>query len=103
MVKIAVFPASSEVGLEVIRSLSDNKLIELHAFDSVEGHAKHLCKNYHITAWINYLQTDHFNDFDFVYPTNELAILKGFTNAISHPAETIEICNSKLLTYQTFK
>lgn len=103
MVKVAVFPASSEVGMEVIRCLSDHKDIEVIGVDSESGPAKHICENYIDNApWItDRAILNFFNDFDYVYPANEESIktLEPLGKTISHPIQTILACDSKHQTY----
>lgn len=107
MVKVAVFPASSEVGMEVIRCLSDHKDIEVTGVDSEPGPAKYICKNYISDApWMGHSDIrPYFKKFEYVYPANDYALscLTGLKNAVTHPDNTIILCGNKLSTYKFFE
>lgn len=107
MIKVAVFPASSEVGMEVIRCLSDHKDIEVTGVDSEPGPAKHICENYIDNApWLGHGNVvNYLSKFEYVYPANEYALscLAGTSNIIAHPSETIILCSNKRSTYSYFK
>lgn len=107
MVKIAVFPASSEVGMEIIRCLSDVRGIEVWAVDSVDGPAKFICGNYINNA--PYCKdpdlTNFFDGFDYVYPANDEALwdFRDIQKAICHHWKTITMCHFKSTLYNSLR
>lgn len=87
MVKVAIYPASTETGLEVVRALTNVRGIEIYSHDKYKGAAN--------------LKHIELKDADYIYPTTEQALKLRSKKVVSHPLKTIQICENKLLTYQT--
>lgn len=114
MINILVFPCGSEIALEVHKSLVQQKDINLIGVSSVDDHGRFVFDNYidkapHIgdNNFISFFQelvTQH--DIDFIYPCMDIVINEFINNQdkfdckiISSPIETVNICTSKLKTY----
>lgn len=118
MINVLVFPCGSEIALEVHRSLSTQKDINLIGVSSVDDHGMFVFDNYISNApyindnnFINFFQ-DIVNkyDIDFIYPCMDIIINHFINNQdkfnckiISSPKETVNICTSKLKTYNKLK
>lgn len=117
-VNIAIFPAGSEIGLEIHNSLKYSTFIEVFGFSSVSNHARFVFKNYiedipYITdknffKKINYY-LDRYN-IRFIFPALDdvqLFLVKNQdkinAKIISPSLETVEICRSKRKTYSFFQ
>lgn len=115
--KVAVFPAGSEIGLEINRALKYSMYIELFGFSSVNDHAKFVYKNYigdipfyndeNFIEVINYHIEE--NQIDFIFPAHDdvqlyLTENKEKINAdiLTSDLETVKICRSKIKTYKYF-
>ena len=110
---ILVFPCGSEIGLEVYRSLKDQKDIKLIGASSIDDHGKFVFENY--IGDIPMIDDDNFlkkiddivKEFkiDLIYPCMDIVLTKLKNNSffenmvIGSSKETVNICQSKLKTY----
>jgi hypothetical protein len=118
MINILVFPCGSEIALEVHRSLIQQKDINLIGVSSVDDHGKFVFDTYIGKSPL--INDDNFIGFfqelvktyniDFIYPCMDIVIEKFVNNEekfdckiISSPKETVNICTSKLKTYNELK
>ncbi|MGF7001979.1 putative ATP-grasp superfamily ATP-dependent carboligase [Lachnospiraceae bacterium PFB1-21] len=116
-IKIMIFPAGSEVGLEIYNALKYCKNIEVWGGASVDDHTKFIYE--HVTPQLPYVTDASFIyelnkvlenlEIDFLYPANDevqyiltKAVEKICTRVVTSPLKTIEICRDKLLTYDFF-
>ncbi|SFM25735.1 ATP-grasp domain-containing protein [Gracilibacillus orientalis] len=116
--RVAVFPAGTEIGLEVHRALSYSTHFELYGFSSTSDHAKYVYKNYDET--LPYFNSESFittlnNLLDkysitYIYPAHDDVQLfltenetKIHAKVITSTLNSVTICRSKLQTYQYFK
>lgn len=116
--KVLVFPAGSEIGLEIHRALSLSKDIELFGVSSnTSNHGCYLYKNYieinsfvddgeFLSALNSIIQAEQI---DFIFPAHDSVVLKLAENQdklncqlIGSPLETCRICRSKKNTYELF-
>jgi len=118
MINVLVFPCGSEIALEVHRSLSVQKDIRLIGVSSVDDHGRFVFDSYiggapHISDknFIEFFQNiiNEYN-IDFIYPCMDIVINEFINNEdqfnckiISSPKETVNICTSKLKTYNELK
>jgi hypothetical protein len=116
--RILVFPCGSEVGLEIYRSLCYSRHIELIGGNSIDDHGKFIYKNYigdlpfiNSPLFISKLKEiiNHYN-IDAVYPTMDEVVyilkkheIKIGCKVISASLKTVEICLSKVKTYDILK
>lgn len=115
---VLVFPCGSEIGLEVYRSLSKQKDIELIGGSSIEDHGAFVYPNY-IGNIPNITDKDCIGNLkslvlqhsiDFIYPCMDVVLhfLKKHEDElgctiITSEYNTTDICSSKLKTYNYFK
>ena len=114
MINVLAFPCGSEIALEVYRSLSKTRGINLFGASSIEDHGKFVFSNY--IGDVPYVNEDSFIPFikkiveDYnihvIFPCLDIAIplLKKHEQylnckVIASPFETSEICLSKRKTY----
>jgi hypothetical protein len=114
MINVLAFPCGSEIALEVYRSLSKVKDVNLFGASSVEDHGRFVFSNY--IGNVPYITDDDFiefikqivdeNNIHAIFPCLDIAIplLKRHEKylnckVISSPVETAEICLSKRKTY----
>lgn len=114
--KVAVFPAGTEIGLEVAAALKHNKHFELIGLTSVKDHSKYVYKNLFNICDVSspdFLQ--QLNDFiykekiDVFYPAHDLVldfVAENFDKInckiVMHPQETIKTCRNKETIYKLF-
>lgn len=113
---ILVFPCGSEIALEIHRSFEFSKNVVLYGASSIDDHGKFIFENY--IEGIPYFNDPNFitaiNDLvckyeiDAIYPAMDSVItfLKKHEkllkcDVISSCLSTVEMCNSKSLTYNT--
>lgn len=117
-VNILVFPAGTEIAMEILNSLKYEKYINLFGGSSVLCHGEFVFNNYidnfpfiNESNFIEYINSviDKYN-IDFVYPAYDDVCLyltkqQKLINAkiITSPLETVEICRSKNKTYECLK
>lgn len=116
--KVAVFPAGTEIGLEINRALKYSAHIELYGFTSIKDHSEYVYKNY--IEGIPFHSDDGFIDelnkhiesnmIDFIFPAHDDVQLTLTENAnkvkaivLTTDIETVRICRSKTKTYEFFK
>jgi len=114
--RILVFPAGSEIGLEIHRSLKDSKHFELYGASSVPNHARMVFDHYIPDV----LPVDHpgfitdisvlcdMHKIDFIYPAHDdvgvaLALAQDKLPPVIGPdIQAFEVCRSKNRTYNIF-
>ena len=115
--KVFVFPAGTEIGLEICRALKYNKHFELWGGNSnSNNHAPYVYPNYYGKE-LPLVTDDYFIEemqevaqgFDYIYPASDDAVLELARNRAKFDCEiiapeygTCEICRSKTTTYRTF-
>ena len=114
-ITILVFPCGSEIGLEVYRSLSFSRNIDLIGGSSVDDHGRFVYENY--IGDIPYYNDENFIPYleelitrykiDVIYPATDAVITAtkergALLNCIviGPSAETAKICSSKKQTYE---
>lgn len=116
--RVAVFPAGSEIGLEINRALKYSTYFELFGFSSVDDHAAFVFKNY-VDGIPFYTKPDFIeklnealveHQIDFLYPALDDLLLyltehqsEIKAKVITSAVDTIRICRSKIKTYEYFK
>jgi len=116
--KILVFPAGTEIAFEIHSALKYSKFVEIYGGTSVPCHAEFVFKNciedfpdIHDDTFISFLNAivDKY-DIDYIYPAHDSVVMKltQFQNLIhapvvTSPIETVDICRSKLKTYEFFE
>jgi hypothetical protein len=114
---VLIYPAGSEIGTELYRSLSEDMHIDLFGYDSDPlSLGSYLYKNYVGTAPL--MDDPEFEEYfrkevaekeiDFILPANDDAIVKfkslsNFPPIAGPSKETCDICRSKSLTYDTLR
>ena len=116
--RVAVFPAGTEIGLEINRALKYSTHIELYGFTSLRDHSRFVYKNY--IDEIPFYEEDGFidilnkyikeNRIDFLFPAHDDVQLflaensdKINTILLTPDIETVRICRSKIKTYNFLK
>ena len=113
-IKVAVFPAGSEIGLEICNALKFEKYIELFGLTSVPDHSQMVFGR---LCYVPFYTDEHFiqklnavleeNEINYIYPayddillflTERQAEIKA--KIITSPLKTIEITRSKRKTYE---
>ena len=114
MAKVLVFPAGTEIALEINVALRNCKFVELYGATSVDCHAEMLFKN--LVAGMPFVCDSGFiqamNDvidmwgIDYVYPAHDDALLvltrrqkELHAKVITSDFDTVFICRSKYRTY----
>lgn len=115
--RVAVFPAGSEIGLEINSALKYSTYFELIGLSSVPSHAEYVYENYiegipfyKEVGFIDVLnRIIEENNIDFIYPAYDdiqLFLTEHQTEIkaeiITSDLETVRICRSKEKTYQYF-
>ena len=118
MKKVMVFPAASEIGLEINNALKYSNHFEVYGLSSVYGHSERVYKN--CIFGVPYYNEDGFieqlnkiikkYEIDYIYPAYDdiqlyLMLHKNEIEAeiISSELKTTEICRSKEKTYKYFE
>ncbi|MCI9486860.1 MAG: ATP-grasp domain-containing protein [Lachnospiraceae bacterium] len=116
-VRVAVFPAGSEIGLEICSALQYDKYVELIGLTSVRDHAEMV---YRETETVPYYQEEDFIEklnevleraqVDYLYPAYDDVLLfltrrqrEIHAKIITTEPETIEITRFKRKTYEFLK
>lgn len=114
---IAIFPAGTEIGLEIHRALSYSTHLNVFGFSSVNDHSKFIYKNF--VGSLPFFSHENFiqvlndkikeNEIDFIYPAHDdvqlfLSENQSKINAeiITTEIKTVRICRSKIATYEFF-
>lgn len=115
--KVAVFPAGTEIGLEINRSLMYSTHIELYGFTSVKDHSEYVYANYvdGLPFYSENTFVDVLNQYiekyniDFIFPAHDDVQLCLTEKAdrlkaiiITTDLNTVRICRSKIETYRYF-
>ena len=115
---ILIFPAGTEIALEIYNALKYDKYITLFGGSSVPCHGELVFKNYiegfpfiNDNNFIEYLnKIIEQNRIDFIYPAYDDVCLfltqkqdKINAKVVTSPLETVEICRSKNKTYEFLK
>jgi carbamoylphosphate synthase large subunit len=117
MVNVAVFPAGTEIGLEINRALKYSTHIKLFGLSSIPDHSRCVYKNY--SDEIPYYSDKSFiqklnkfieeNRIDYIYPAHDDVQLFLTENAnlikaeiITSELDTVRLCRSKIKTYKYF-
>lgn len=116
--RIAIFPAGTEIGLEIHRALKYSTYVQVFGCTSVKDHSKLVYKNYvdglPLYNEIGFLDSLNFyiedNKIDFIYPAHDDVQLFLTENAdkikatvLTTDLETVRICRSKRKTYEYLK
>lgn len=116
--KVLVFPAGSEIGLEIHSALKYSKDVEVYGATSTSDHSEVVYKR--LFSGLPTIEEDSFIEslnaiideasIDFVYPALDSVQLVLAESAehvhatiVSSPLRTVEICRSKRLTYESLK
>ena len=115
---IAIFPAASEIGLEINRALKYSTRLNVYGFSSMRDHTEYVYENYILD--LPFIKDKNFIEelnkriiefkIDFIYPANDDVQLfltenqkKIKARIITSQEETVEICRSKIKTYNYLK
>lgn len=115
--RVAVFPAGSEIGLEINRALKYSTHFEVYGFTSVADHSAYVYKNY-VEGLPYYTKPDFIEklnqvlekyQIDFLYPALDDLLLyltehedEIHAKVVTSDLNTIQICRSKEKTYDFF-
>lgn len=111
---IAIFPAASEIGLEINRALKYSIHLNVYGFSSMRDHTEYVYENYILD--LPFIKDKNFIDelnkrivefdIDFIYPANDDVQLfltenqdKINATILTSEKSTVEICRSKIKTY----
>lgn len=117
MVNVAVFPAGTEIGLEINRALQFSTHIKLFGLSSIPDHSRCVYRNYsgdipyftdeNFIRKLNLFITEH--NINYIYPAHDDVQLFLTVNAhlikaeiITSELETVRVCRSKKSTYKFF-
>lgn len=117
MYNVLIFPAGSEIGMEINNALKFSKMIKVFGGTSVKDHSEFVYGN--LIKCLPYLNDSDFipklnaeiekNNIDFIYPahdsvglflTEHEAEIKA--RIVTSPLKTVDICRSKEKTYEYF-
>jgi carbamoylphosphate synthase large subunit len=115
--RVAIFPAGTEIGLEINRALKYSTHIEVYGFTSIKDHSEYVYANY--VEGLPFYSEDTFIDrlnkyiekynIDFVFPAHDdvqLCLTENLDNIkaaiITADLNTVRICRSKIETYRFF-
>lgn len=116
--RVLVFPAGSEIALEINNALKYSTHFEVYGLSSVPCHASYVFSNYiegvpfytngNFVDEINHIIDE--NHIDFVYPAYDDVQLfltknsnKFHAKIVTSEWETVKICRSKKATYEYFR
>lgn len=111
---VLVFPAGTEIGMEIHSALKYSRFVRLFGATSVPCHAELLFEN--CIEGIPFIDDEGFIDrlnsvideyhIDYVYPAHDSALMtltarqaELHCTVVSSPLETVELCRSKNRTY----
>ena len=114
---VAIFPAGTEIGLEINNALKYSTHLKIYGFTSLDDHSAYVYNNIVKVPYYNRKDfIDKFNEellnneIDIVYPAHDDVLLFLTKNAadikakiITSDFKTVEICRSKKQTYEFFK
>lgn len=115
--RIAIFPAGTEIGLEINRALKYSTYLEVYGFTSLKDHSEYVYSNY--SEGLPLYSEDSFintlNDYiekykiDFIFPAHDDVQLFLTENIdkikaviITTELNTVKVCRSKIATYKYF-
>ena len=116
--RVLVFPAGTEIALEIHNALKDCKEFELIGATSVDCHAEMVFKN--CVNGMPFVDDPGFIDalnniidmcgIEYVYPAHDSVLLKLTQNrwmvnaeVVTSSRNTVEVCRNKNLTYDRFR
>jgi hypothetical protein len=119
-INVLVFPAGSEIGLEIFNSLKYNLHIELFGASGKADHARYIYDENHYAEDDFYINHPDFIDtfntvltkfkIDFIFPTHDSIVLflakhqaQLKAKVLTSSYETTLIAREKILTYNLFK
>lgn len=117
MYNVLIFPAGTEIGLEIYNALKFNKMLRVIGATSATDHARMVYRE--IVEGIPFVTDGGFieklNDvvrekqIDFIYPAHDSVCLKLTEHmdeldakVVTSPLRTVDICRSKAKTYELF-
>ena len=115
--KVAIFPAGTEIGLEINGALKYSNHVEVYGFTSLKDHSEYVYANYveglPLYSAEGFIDTLNENvekyGIDFIYPAHDDVQLCLTENVdrlkatlITTDLETVKICRSKIETYRFF-
>lgn len=117
MYNVLIFPAGTEIGLEIYNALKFSKMLNVIGATSATDHARMIYKS--VISGVPFVTDDDFiekmnqlvieNNIDFIYPAHDSVCLKltehqDKINAkvVTSPLKTVDICRSKAKTYEYF-
>lgn len=114
IIKVAVFPAGSEIGLEIGNALKYEKYVDLVGLTSIPDHSQMVFKKLHYVPFFtdetfiyNLNKVIQEREIDYIYPAHDDVLLfltqkQNEINAriVTSPLKTIEITRSKKNTYE---
>ncbi|MCM1285935.1 MAG: ATP-grasp domain-containing protein [Acetobacter sp.] len=117
MYNILIFPAGTEIGLEIYNALKFSKMLNVIGATSATDHARMVYKN--IINDVPFVTDDDFiekinnivreNNIDFIYPAHDSVCLKLTEHqneidakVVTSALKTVDICRSKAKTYSFF-
>ncbi len=118
--KVAIFPAGSEIGLEIYQALKYSTHFEVYGLSSVPCHASYVFSKDHYIEGIPFYTSENFIEemnriietyhIAYIYPAYDDVQLyltqvqdKICAKIVTSDLETVKICRSKILTYKFFK
>ena len=116
--RVAVFPAGSEIGLEINSALKYSTHFDVYGFSSVPCHASYVFSNY--IEGVPFYKDNQFitelnklideNKIDFIYPAYDDVQLyltemqeQLHAKVVTSELDTVKICRSKEATYEFFQ
>lgn len=115
---MAIFPAGTEVGLEINNALKYSTHFTIYGFTSIKDHSEYVYTNY--ISGLPYYSDSTFTEclnhtidlygIDYIYPAHDDVLLfltlnqeKIKAKIITSDKETVRICRSKTDTYRYFQ
>lgn len=113
--RVAIFPAGTEIGLEINRALKYSTHFEIYGFTSFKDHSEYVYSNY--VEGLPFYSDDIFSNelnksiekynIDFIFPAHDDVQLCLTENAekinaviITTELDTVRVCRSKIKTYR---
>lgn len=117
MYNVLIFPAGSEIGMEIYNALKYSKMLKVYGGTSVKDHTSFFYKN--VISDLPYLTDPDFiiklneaiveHEIDMIYPAHDSVGLfltehadKIGAKIVTSPLKTVDICRSKAKTYEFF-
>jgi predicted ATP-grasp superfamily ATP-dependent carboligase len=115
--RVGIFPAGTEIGLEINRALKYSTHFEIYGFTSLADHSKYVYSKY-VEGLPFYSDEKFINELnkniekysiDFIYPAHDDVQLFLTENAekikaviVTSDLDTVKLCRSKIKTYMNF-